>query len=97
MTRRATTSAIAVRYSAEARTSEIGCAAAAAALAAAPTASGPPSEPTRLFSASGTSRIVGASAVIATPALSTAPSRRVTAAVAPTTAISICRRYSRRA
>ena len=58
--------------------------------------SAPPSLPMRAASASGTRRIVGESAVIATRASVTVPPATVTTAVAPTTAISICRRYSSR-
>ena len=55
-----------------------------------------PSVPTSAVSAADTRRIVGASAVIATRASVIVPATTVTTAVAPTTAISIWRRYSRR-
>ena len=74
----------------------MGADASAVARAAASTASAPPSEPISACSAAGTRRIVGASAVIATRASETVPPSIVTTAVAPTTAISIWRRYSSR-
>ncbi len=74
----------------------MGAEAAAAARAAAASDSSSASPPASAASASGTRRIVGASAVIATRASCTRPSSRWTTAVAPTTAISIWRRYSSR-
>src|SRR5438105_7964150 len=95
--RRASTAAIARRYCSDARTSEIGSLASAAACAASSAAARPPSEPTSASSAAGTSLTVGARAVIASLAALTRSPASVTTAVAPTTAISICCLYSRRA
>src|SRR6185503_16349636 len=64
-------------------------AAAAAAAAPAAIAAAPPSEPSSADSASGTRRIVGVSAVIATHVSATRPPSTVTTAAAPTIAISI--------
>ena len=87
--RPAITSAIAERYPADPRTSVIGEEPAATARAAAASASAAPSEPMSAASASGTRRIVGASAVIATRASAIDPPSSRTTAVTPTTAISI--------
>src|SRR5581483_2086233 len=90
--RRAITAAIADRYAAEPRTSEMGRDAAATASPSASSVSAPPVVPARISSASGTRRTVGASAVIATRASATRPPSRRTSAATPTTAISIWRR-----
>ena len=84
---------------AEAQAADAAVAEAAAAETAAPaasTAAAPPSLPMSAASASGTRLIVGDKAVIATRAAVTLPPSIVTSALAPTTAISIWRRYSSR-